>query len=95
MNLDRLRFVEEAVVRKAGVRAGTLRRDRHGIVFEYDADYGGPPVATTLPLSASPLRTPAGAVPPFFAGLLPEGRRLVALRRAIKTSLDDDLSMLD
>jgi serine/threonine-protein kinase HipA len=94
VNLDRLRFVEEAVVRKAGVRAGTLRRERGGVVFEYDGDYGGPAVATTLPLSASPVRAPAGAVPPFFAGLLPEGRRLLALRRAIKTSLDDDLSML-
>jgi serine/threonine-protein kinase HipA len=94
MKLDRVRLVEAAVVLKAGVRAGTLRREKNGNVFEYDADYDGPPVATTLPVGAPAVLTPAGAVPPFFAGLLPEGRRLLALRRAIKTSLDDDLSML-
>jgi serine/threonine-protein kinase HipA len=36
----------------------------------------------------------AGAAPPYFTGLLPEGRRLNALRRSIKTSADDDLSLL-
>ena len=30
----------------------------------------------------------------LFAGLLPEGRRLGALRRAVKTSADDDLTLL-
>ncbi len=33
-------------------------------------------------------------MPPFFAGLLPEGRRLSNLRRAIKTSAYDQLSLL-
>jgi serine/threonine-protein kinase HipA len=33
-------------------------------------------------------------VPPFFANLLPEGRRLAALRRSVKTSPDDELSLL-
>jgi len=33
-------------------------------------------------------------VPPFFAGLLPEGRRLTALRRKVKTSADDELTLL-
>jgi serine/threonine-protein kinase HipA len=36
----------------------------------------------------------AGAAPPYFTGLLPEGRRLNALRCSIKTSADDDLSLL-
>jgi serine/threonine-protein kinase HipA len=45
-------------------------------------------------LSDEPTFTPAGAVPPYFAGLLPEGRRLSNLRRAVKTSADDDLSLL-
>lgn len=40
------------------------------------------------------MAAPAGAVPPFFAGLLPEGRRLTALRGAVKTSADDELSLL-
>jgi len=33
-------------------------------------------------------------VPAFFAGLLPEGRRLSDLQRAVKTSVDDDLTLL-
>jgi HipA N-terminal domain len=33
-------------------------------------------------------------VPTYFAGLLPEGRRLSGLRRAVKTSADDDLTLL-
>lgn len=33
-------------------------------------------------------------MPAFFANLLPEGRRLTALRRATKTSADDELSLL-
>lgn len=53
-----------------------------------------PAVATTLPLTEEPVRTHAGAVPPFFAGLLPEGRRLSSLRRVVKTSADDELSLL-
>jgi serine/threonine-protein kinase HipA len=55
---------------------------------------GGRPVATTLPVSAQPVISPGGAVPAFFAGLLPEGRRLSALRRSVKTSADDELSLL-
>lgn len=51
-------------------------------------------MATTLPLGVAPTRAAAGAVPPFFAGLLPEGRRLAAVRAAIKTSADDDFSLL-
>lgn len=33
-------------------------------------------------------------LPAFFAGLLPEGHRLTVLRRAVKTSPDDELSLL-
>lgn len=98
--LDELRFVGEADVVKAGVRAATLRREPTGVTFAYVDGYDGPPVATTLPLDegsggAMLVRTGApGAVPPFFAGLLPEGRRLTALRQAVKTSADDDLTLL-
>jgi len=76
------------------LRAGELRRAVHGIVFTYSPDYGGPDVATTLPRGQPVTTSMPGAVPPFFAGLLPEGRRLTALRRAIKTSADDELSLL-
>ena len=95
--LEALTSVEVAEVYKAGRLAARLRRDRGGVEFAYDADYlqgAAAPVATTLPLTDEPVRTPAGAVPPFFAGLLPEGRRLSGLRRAVKTSADDELSLL-
>jgi serine/threonine-protein kinase HipA len=96
--LDELRFVERVAVLKQGTRAGSLERRPEAVVFAYDEGYrrsGGPAVATTLPLSEDPVVTHApGALPPFFSGLLPEGRRLTALRRAVKTSADDELTLL-
>ena len=96
-DLTGLPRVDVADVYKAGIGAATLTRRPDGVAFAYREDYlerSGPPVATTLPLSDAPVITQAGAVPPFFAGLLPEGRRLSALRRAVKTSADDELSLL-
>lgn len=93
-DIDSLRFEDEAEVRKAGRRAGRLVRTTSGSVFTYDPDYDGPDVATTLPRGGSPFGASAGAVPHFFAGLLPEGRRLTAVRCALKTSADDDFSLL-
>jgi serine/threonine-protein kinase HipA len=72
-------------------------RDGQDVVFSYRADYladPGPAVARTLPLKAAPVRTPAGAVPPFFAGLLPEGARLRAVVAGTRTSEDDHLTLL-
>ena len=51
-------------------------------------------VASTLPISGAPYVTSAGALPPFFANLLPEGRRLSTLKRSVKASLDDELALL-
>ena len=95
--LRALKMVGTAVVYKKDRPAARLRRAEFGIEFSYLDAYlsaGHEPVATSLPLSDQPVRTPAGAVPPFFAGLLPEGRRLSALRAAVKTSADDELSLL-
>jgi len=63
--------------------AAHLTRTGNDIEFRYTPEYldrGGPAVATTLPLNEQPVVTVAGAVPAYFAGLLPEGRRLSALR---------------
>ncbi|MCB0912398.1 MAG: HipA domain-containing protein [Propionibacteriaceae bacterium] len=87
------RRTDRAEVYKAGRPAATLTRTTSGVRFEYLTDYDGPPVAHSLPLTEA-VETSAGAVPPFFAGLLPEGRRLNALRRQVKTSSDDELSLL-
>lgn len=86
-----------ADVYKAGVLAARLERVEGGTRFSYLPAYlaeRGEPVASTLPLTARPVVTGAGAVPPFFTGLLPEGRRLASLRRAVKTSADDELGLL-
>ena len=86
-----------ADVYKAGVLAARLERHDGGTRFSYLPAYlasGGPAVASSLPLTADPVLSAAGAAPPYFTGLLPEGRRLNALRRSVKTSVDDDLSLL-
>lgn len=97
VDLSAVRDVRVADVYKAGRLAARLARTDQGVLFSYLPDYLDaclPPVATTLPLTGEPRLNAAGAVPPFFAGLLPEGRRLSSLRRAVKTSADDDLSLL-
>lgn len=86
-----------ADVYKAGVLAARLERHDGGTRFSYLPAYlasGGPAVASSLPLTADPVLSAAGAAPPYFTGLLPEGRRLNALRRSVKTSVDDELSLL-
>ncbi|MEO5320616.1 HipA domain-containing protein [Arthrobacter sp. CC3] len=86
-----------ADVYKAGVLAARLERHDGGTKFSYLPAYlaaGGPAVASSLPLSTEPVLSAAGAAPPYFTGLLPEGRRLNALRRSVKTSVDDELSLL-
>ncbi|KQB83123.1 type II toxin-antitoxin system HipA family toxin [Corynebacterium oculi] len=94
-DIARLRFVRAADVYKKGRRAAALERgDTGGISFSYLPGYEGPPVASTLPVSTESVFGPGGGVPAFFAGLLPEGHRLSLLRRAAKTSLDDELTLL-
>lgn len=96
--LQDLRFVRTADVYKNGVPAGRLARTGTGAVqFTYRDDYlagGYPAVAVSLPLSDVPVEAPAGALPAFFAGLLPEGHRLTVLKSATKTSFDDELTLL-
>lgn len=95
--IDDLVRVDTADVFVGGRLAAHLHRRDGAVEFRYEAAYvddGQLPVATTLPLSHTPVVTPARSVPPYFAGLLPEGRRLTALRAALKTSADDDFSML-
>ncbi len=90
-------IVREADVYKGNQLAATLRRINGAVEFRYRDDYltqERAPIATSLPLTDQPILGVADGVPAFFAGLLPEGRRLSALRRAVKTSADDDLSLL-
>lgn len=102
-DLERLRFTRAADVYKAGILAARIERRPDGSTrFHYLPDYlsgaerGEPPrpIATSLPVDAGEIVTPGGALPPFFAGLLPEGHRLSVLQRAVKTSASDELSLL-
>ena len=94
MKVDALRRSDAADVWLPHRRCARLIREKGGIRFAFDDDYRGAAVAVTLPVGAEPVVTTGSAVPPFFAGLLPEGRRLSAIRRATKTSADDDLTLL-
>ncbi|RLA37900.1 MAG: type II toxin-antitoxin system HipA family toxin [Gammaproteobacteria bacterium] len=89
--------VDIADVYKSDQLAGYLTRTREGTSFQYARDYiggTGEAVASTLPVREASYVTGAGAVPAFFAGLLPEGVRLLAVVAAVKTSPDDELSLL-
>lgn len=89
--------VTRAAVFKNGQLAAHLERVGEFVAFKYTDNWirdGGPAVATTLPVRDDVVMTTGGAIPAFFAGLLPEGRRLSALRRTVKTSMDDELSLL-
>jgi serine/threonine-protein kinase HipA len=95
------RDVETLVVQRDHRRAGLLTRTTHGARFVYDAEYvashGQDPawaVAFTLPVRAEPYEVRGVNLHPFFAGLLPEGLRLRALVRGLKTSEDDLFSLL-
>lgn len=97
MDFESLKNVSTADVFKNGEHAGQLARQDNGLVeFRYQDGYSGPNIATTLPQTElnEPIITPSGSLPPFFSGLLPEGHRLTLLKRAAKTSFDDELTLL-
>ena len=102
-DLELLRFTSAADVYKAGVLAARIERRPDGSTsFRYLPDYvrawradsSVEPIATSLPIDDGDVVSQGGAVPAFFAGLLPEGHRLTVLQRAVKTSADDELSLL-
>lgn len=96
-NIQDLGDVQKADIYKGDHLAASLSRTEKGVKFEYTPEYlesALPQIAHSLPKIIEPQIGSAGGVPPFFAGLLPEGRRLHVLQRAIKTSADDELTLL-
>ena len=90
-----------AIVLRGDTVAGHLRRTSHGAVFEYEPAFlasehaaADPGIAYRLPYTTPRVETRGTNVHPFFAGLLPEGVRLRALVRRVKTSEDDLLTLL-
>lgn len=96
--LAELRHVEAADVYKGEILAGRLQRVDTEVRFEYHRDYlsavDRPAVARSLPKRHEQVRATGGSLPPFFAGLLPEGVRLTAIATGTRTSLDDHLTLL-
>jgi serine/threonine-protein kinase HipA len=60
--------------------------------FEYVAGYKGRPVSLTMPVRREPYAF--DKFPPFFEGLLPEGRQLEALLRTDKLDRNDLMGQL-
>ncbi|MDI9916320.1 type II toxin-antitoxin system HipA family toxin [Rhodococcus sp. IEGM 1379] len=99
---DSLREVENADVYINDTPVATLTRNTDdSIQFDYNAatptnsSIRSHSVSWSLLIDGHyPVVTTAGAVPPFFAGLLPEGVRLGAVVSSTKTSVDDHLTLL-
>ncbi len=93
-----LRDVETADVYKGDLLAGRLTRHGDNIEFTYDtcylSDTSVPDVAWSIPKTRIETSATSGSVPPFFAGLLPEGIRLAGAVTSTKTSADDHLTIL-
>ena len=99
--MRRASVVASATVWRGDQRVGTLTRTQDGGAFEYDAAFLAEPrpawdrgIGYRLPFSERRFETRGTNLHPFFAGLLPEGVRLRALERRVKTSPDDLLSLL-
>ena len=60
--------------------------------FEYVAGYKGRPVSLMMPVRTEPYEF--DKFPPFFEGLLPEGRQLEALLRTDKLDRNDLMGQL-
>ncbi len=81
-----------ADVDAAGRLVGHVTRRPDLTTFTYIAGYDGPALVPHLPIGQT--TWPAGALPPLLSNLLPEGRRLEALRQQVKTSLDNEVALL-
>lgn len=96
-----LKGVRDADVYIGDDLAAHLIRERgDSVSFDYIADAGNGSVRdrsaswSLLRSRDYPLVTTGGAVPAFFAGLLPEGVRLGVVTSSTKTSVDDHLTLL-
>lgn len=83
---------------KNNVQAGTLLRKPFGCELVFDSEFveknRGSFLTYQIPIQAEPIEFRGGGIPPYFAGLLPEGLRLEAIVRRLKTSKDDMFSFL-
>ena len=79
----------------AGVEAGTVHQDEHGLMsFSYDEGYQGPPLSLSMPVSN---RTYGPDVlRPYLFGLLPDSeRQRRAIGRELGVSANNPVTLLD
>ncbi len=86
-------------VYKSDVMVGELIRHNDSVEFRYLDHYkaiNGTPVSQSLPLDGTGYMKSSlpGQLPPFFAGLLPQGARLDRIAQTIGVSRTDELSIL-
>jgi len=101
VKLEELRSVETVEVFKDNFLAGSLARTSRGATFTYDENFRNKALEEksyglcfSLPPRESVHQVNGTNLHSFFAGLLPEGLRLKALKEILKTSEDDLFSML-
>jgi len=95
--LSDVKDISELKIYKDSEFAGVLKRTPRGCEFHLSLDYiaqaAVPYFSYCIKNNPNPLVIDGDNLPPFFAGLLPEGRRFNALMKKLKTS-DDDLFSL-
>jgi serine/threonine-protein kinase HipA len=85
--------VRRAEIYQSGTLAGYLTEtDPKSYRFDYLSAYRGRPISLTMPVRPEPYQF--DDLPPFFEGLLPEGRQLEALVRADKLDRNDLMGQL-
>ncbi|MBV8177085.1 MAG: HipA N-terminal domain-containing protein [Verrucomicrobia bacterium] len=85
--------MRRAEVYQTGTLAGYLTEtESKGYRFDYLPGYRGHPISLTMPVRPEPYQFEN--LPPFFEGLLPEGRQLEALLRTRKLDRHDLLGQL-
>ncbi len=97
MKITDTKALDELSIYRENVKAGTLKRIVNGCSFEYTPEFLAHPryegLSYRMKKSPTPLKIHGTNLHPFFAGLLPEGLRLKALVKGIKTSEDDLFSL--
>lgn len=70
----------------------TEKDAKQGYIFEYDADYNGPPISLTMPAIQKIYFF--DKFPAYFEGVLPEGSQLESLLRLRKLDRNDYFGQL-
>jgi serine/threonine-protein kinase HipA len=88
--------LNQIVILRNGVKAGILERTKTGCRIELDTEFQRKNDRLTFGISAAEkiYEFRGVGLPPYFAGLLPEGLRLKALVKKVKTSQDDLFTLL-